>query len=144
MELSVCLSNLTKNGYKLTSQRQALIRLFLENNRTMLSAKEVRDSITHLAGKQASFGNVYDNLYLLCTFGIIGKTEYCGESFFYLKETSEKESVMFICTNCRKIMYFSDGLFDEYLKKEEKEHAYRVISKKFEIYGLYTQCPVSG
>ncbi len=144
MELSVCLSNLTKNGYKLTSQRQALIRLFLENNRTMLSAKEVRDSITHLAGKQASFGNVYDNLYLLCTFGIIGKTEYCGESFFYLKETSEKESVMFICTNCRKIMYFSDGLFDEYLKKEEKEHAYRVISKKFEIYGLCPQCRVSG
>ena len=143
MELSVCLSNLTKNGYKLTSQRQALIRLFLENNRTMLSAKEVRDSITHLAGKQASFGNVYDNLYLLCTFGIIGKTEYCGESFFYLKETSEKESVMFICTNCRKIMYFSDGLFDEYLKKEEKEHAYRVISKKFEIYGLCPQCRVS-
>ena len=144
MELSVYLSNLTKNGYKLTSQRQALIRLFLENNRTMLSAKEVRDSITHLAGKQASFGNVYDNLYLLCTFGIIGKTEYCGESFFYLKETSEKESVMFICTNCRKIMYFSDGLFDEYLKKEEKEHAYRVISKKFEIYGLCPQCRVSG
>ena len=144
MELSVCLTNLTKNGYKLTSQRQALIRLFLENNRTMLSAKEVRDSITHLAGKQASFGNVYDNLYLLCTFGIIGKTEYCGESFFYLKETSEKESVMFICTNCRKIMYFSDGLFDEYLKKEEKEHAYRVISKKFEIYGLCPQCRVSG
>ena len=144
MELSVCLSNLTKNGYKLTSQRQALIRLFLENNRTMLSAKEVRDSITHLAGKQASFGNVYDNLYLLCTFGIIDKTEYCGESFFYLKETSEKESVMFICTNCRKIMYFSDGLFDEYLKKEEKEHAYRVISKKFEIYGLCPQCRVSG
>ena len=144
MELSVCLSKLTKNGYKLTSQRQALIRLFLENNRTMLSAKEVRDSITHLAGKQASFGNVYDNLYLLCTFGIIGKTEYCGESFFYLKETSEKESVMFICTNCRKIMYFSDGLFDEYLKKEEKEHAYRVISKKFEIYGLCPQCRVSG
>ena len=144
MELSVCLSNLTKNGYKLTSQRQALTRLFLENNRTMLSAKEVRDSITHLAGKQASFGNVYDNLYLLCTFGIIGKTEYCGESFFYLKETSEKESVMFICTNCRKIMYFSDGLFDEYLKKEEKEHAYRVISKKFEIYGLCPQCRVSG
>ena len=144
MELSVCLSNLTKNGYKLTSQRQALIRLFLENNRTMLSAKEVRDSITHLAGKQASFGNVYDNLYLLCTFGIIGKTEYCGESFFYLKETSEKESVMFICTNCRKIMYFSDGLFDEYLKKEEKEHAYRVISKKVEIYGLCPQCRVSG
>ena len=144
MELSVCLSNLTKNGYKLTSQRQALIRLFLENNRTKLSAKEVRDSITHLAGKQASFGNVYDNLYLLCTFGIIGKTEYCGESFFYLKETSEKESVMFICTNCRKIMYFSDGLFDEYLKKEEKEHAYRVISKKFEIYGLCPQCRVSG
>lgn len=144
MELSVCLSNLTKNGYKLTSQRQALIRLFLENNRTMLSAKEVRDSITHLAGKQASFGNVYDNLYLLCTFGIIGKTEYCGESFFYLKETSEKESVMFICTNCRKIMYFSDGLFDEYLKKEEKEHAYRVISKKFEIYGLCPQCRVYG
>ena len=144
MELSVCLSNLTKNGYKLTSQRQALIRLFLENNRTMLSAKEVRDSITHLAGKQASFGDVYDNLYLLCTFGIIGKTEYCGESFFYLKETSEKESVMFICTNCRKIMYFSDGLFDEYLKKEEKEHAYRVISKKFEIYGLCPQCRVSG
>ena len=144
MELSVCLSNLTKNGYKLTSQRQALIRLFLENNRTMLSAKEVRDSITHLAGKQASFGNVYDNLYLLCTFGIIGKTEYCGESFFYLKETSEKESVMFICTNCRKIMYFSDGLFDEYLKKEEKEHAYRVISKKFEIYGLCPQCRLSG
>ena len=143
MELSVCLSNLTKNGYKLTSQRQALIRLFLENNRTMLSAKEVRDSITHLAGKQASFGNVYDNLYLLCTFGIIGKTEYCGESFFYLKETSEKESVMFICTNCRKIMYFSDGLFDEYLKKEEKEHAYRVISKKFEIYGLCPQCRLS-
>ena len=144
MELSVCLSNLTKNGYKLTSQRQALIRLFLENNRTMLSAKEVRYSITHLAGKQASFGNVYDNLYLLCTFGIIGKTEYCGESFFYLKETSETESVMFICTNCRKIMYFSDGLFDEYLKKEEKEHAYRVISKKFEIYGLCPQCRVSG
>ena len=66
------------------------------------------------------------------------------ESFFYLKETSEKESVMFICTNCRKIMYFSDGLFDEYLKKEEKEHAYRVISKKFEIYGLCPQCRVSG
>ena len=144
MELSVCLSKLTKNGYKPTSQRKALIRLFLENNRTLFSAKEVREYITHLTGKQASFGNVYDNLYLLCTFGIIGKTEYCGESFFYLKETSEKESVMFICTNCRKIMYFSDGLFDEYLKKEEKEHAYRVISKKFEIYGLCPQCRVSG
>ena len=144
MELSVCLSNLTKNGYKLTSQRQALIRLFLENNRTMLSAKEVRDSITHLAGKQASFGNVYDNLYLLCTFGIIGKTEYCGESFFYLKETSEKESVMFICTNCRKIMYFSNGLFEQFLKKEKEEHAYRTLSQKFEIHGLCPQCRVAG
>ena len=144
MELSVCLSKLTTNGYRLTYQRKALIRLFLENSRKMLTAKEVREYITRLAGKQASFGNVYDNLYLLCTFGIIDKTEYCGESFFYRKEMSEKESVMFICTNCRKFIYFSDGLFDEYLKKEEKEHAYRVISKKFEIYGLCPQCRVSG
>lgn len=144
MELSVCLSKLTKNRYKPTSQRKALIRLFLENSRTMLSAKEVRDYITHLAGKQASFGNVYDNLYLLCTFGIIDKTEYCGESFFYRKEPAEKDLVMFICTHCRKIMYLSNELFGQFLQKEKEEHAYRVLSQKFEIYGLCPQCQLSG
>ena len=144
MELSVCLSKLTKNGYKPTSQRKALIRLFLENNRTLFSAKEVREYITHLTGKQASFGNVYHNLYLLCIFGIIDKTEYCGEAFFYLKEMSQKESVMFICTNCRKIMYFSNGLFEQFLKKEKEEHAYRTLSQKFEIHGLCPQCRVAG
>lgn len=144
MELSVCLSKLTKNGYKPTSQRKALIRLFLENNRTLFSAKEVREYITHLTGKQASFGNVYHNLYLLCIFDIIDKTDYCGESFFYLKEPSKKESVMFICTNCKKIMYFSNGLFEQFLKKEKEEHAYKVINQKFEIYGLCPECQLSG
>lgn len=144
MELSVCLSKLIKNGYKPTSQRKELIQFFLEHSRTMLSAKEVQEYITHLMGKKASFGNIYHNLYLLCTFGIIDKTEYCGESFFYLKEPSEKDSVMFICNNCRKIIYFSNSLFEQALKKEEKEHAYKVSNQKFEIYGFCPQCQLAG
>jgi len=144
MELNVCLSKLTKNGYKSTFQREALITFFLENNRTMLSAKEVWEYVTHLTGKQASFGNVYHNLYLLCAFDIIDKTDYCGEAFFYLKEMSQKKSVLFICTHCRKITYFPNGLLEQTLKKEKKEHAYKVINQKFEIYGLCPECQLSG
>ena len=144
MELSVCLSKLTKNGFKSTFQREALITFFLENNRMMLSAKEVREHITRSTGKQPSFGNVYHNLYLLCAFEIIDKTEYCGEAFFYLKEMSQAKSVLFICTHCRKITYFPNGLLEQALKREEKEHAYKIISQKFELYGLCPQCRLAG
>lgn len=144
MELSICLLQLTKNGYKSTCQRKALIAFFLEKNRTMLSAKEVWEYITHLTGKQASFGNVYHNLYLLCALDIICKTDYCGEAFFYLKEMSQKKSVLFICTHCRKITYFPNSLLEQTLKKEEKEHAYKVTDQKFEIYGFCPDCQQSG
>ncbi len=51
---------------------------------------------------------------------------------------------MFICNNCRKIIYCSNGLFEQALKKEKEEHAYKLINQKFEIYGLCPECRQYG
>lgn len=83
MELSVCLSKLTTNGYRLTYQRKALIRLFLENSRKMLTAKEVREYITRLAGKQASFPGMSTIICICCAHSASStKRNIAGNRFF--------------------------------------------------------------
>ncbi|MBD3264863.1 MAG: transcriptional repressor [Candidatus Omnitrophica bacterium] len=138
---------LKKSGYKVTPARTAIIDL-LSNSKKHLSAEDIFLKI-HNISPNIGLTTVYRTLEVLVETGMVCKLDFGDRRARYeFSQGIEKEKHHhhLVCTNCNRIIDYTDFIEDEIelLKKTEKglskKYKFEIKNHIIQFYGLCNEC----
>ena len=135
---------LQNSQYKLTYQRKVVLDVFVNNPGEHLSAEDVHDKLKAMDA-DIGLATVYRALELLCSkdIGILQKIEFGdGCSRYELNVTKENthQHHHMICTNCHKVIEFSEDMLDDLENDIFKKCQFKVTDHQVKFYGLCKDC----
>ena len=122
-----------EKGIHITPSRKALFNI-LEKSNTHLTIDEI-----YLKAKKTEktlgIATVYRTLNTLCDLGLIEKHEFPNKEITYEISTQKNHHHHIIDVNSNEVLEFKDENIDLILQKIAKEHGYKMLDHKIEIYG---------
>jgi len=132
---------LARREHRLTPQREAIVRLFLERPDEHLSADEV---FTHIRARLPEIGlsTVYRTLELLAELGILQKLDFgAGRSQYELSLPDAGHlHHHLICLRCGKIREFQPDGLEELEEAVARETGFEILDHSLRFYGLCEDC----
>ncbi|PHJ39594.1 Fur family transcriptional regulator [Desulforamulus profundi] len=136
MKVDYYINKLQAKGLKITSQRQEILRVFLESSNHHLSAEEVHGKITEKYPGM-SLDTVYRNLSLLLNLGILTELNFGDrKSLFELNNTEHHHHL--ICTKCGSSQEINFCPL-KFMDSQQVEN-FKIEKHSFEIFGICANC----
>ncbi len=134
-------AKLKEKGYKLTTQRKAIINVFLKNQSSHLSPEEIYDVVRD-DYPDIGLATVYRTLQLLDQLNIIYKVNFDdGCSRYELNlDTEDHQHHHLICIGCGKVREVKIDLLDSLEAQIEKEGNFKVIDHNVKFFGYCSDC----
>lgn len=134
-------ARLKEKGYKLTTQRKAIINVFLMNQSCHLSPEEIYDVVRN-DYPDIGLATVYRTLQLLEQLNIVYKVNFDdGCSRYELNLDSEDhQHHHLICTKCGKVQEVKLDLLESLENQIEKEGNFRVVDHNVKFFGYCKNC----
>lgn len=131
---------LRHHSYKLTPQRQTILKAFLENEDQHLSAEDTFMMVKHNY-PDIGLATVYRTLDLLAELGILQRNDFGdGRSRYEFNRKEEHHHHHLICIQCGEVSEFDDDLLESLEAIIEKRNGYHVIDHDLKFYGYCKQC----
>jgi len=131
---------LKSKQYKLTTQRQKVLRIFEENPNTHLSAEDVYNML-HAEDKSIGLATIYRTLELLYDMGILKKLNFGdGRARYEIDDGSSAPHHHLLCVSCDKIIEFDYDLFAILEKEVVKKHGFQVLEHNVTFLGQCKDC----
>lgn len=128
---------LTKQGYKNTKSRKAIIEV-LERTKTPISAEEIFLEIRE-QGSTANLSTVYRTLELMEKKGLVNKTIMTeGKARYELTSNEHRHHLM--CTGCSRIVPIDCCPIEKLENDVEKKTKFDITGHRLELYGLCPEC----
>ncbi|HDG62347.1 MAG: transcriptional repressor [Thermotoga sp. 4484_232] len=133
-------SELKKRKYRMTVQREAVLRVFMESDDKHLGAEDV---YRILLGKKyrISKATVYRTIELLTDLGFLRKLDFGDGMYRY--EIVERDNAYhqhLICKECGRIVEINDELVKELIERLEKETGFSIDTHDIKFYGVCSKC----
>ncbi len=132
---------LLNKGYKLTPQREATLRVLLENEKDHLNAEEVYLLVKH---KYPNIGlaTVYRSLELLSELHIVEKINFGdgGARFDLRSDDQPHMHHHLICTRCGKVEEIKEDWLLPMEKRIEREFGFKVSDHRLDFHGVCREC----
>ncbi len=132
------ISNLKKQGHKITKVRLEIIKILLESN-TPLS---ITDLIDKLSSKnlKPNKTTVYREIEFLGNQGLVSGVDF-GEGKKRYEGSSEEHHHHIVCVNCKKVkdIHMEKDL-DKLMEKIAKQVNYKAVGHSLEFFGLCPAC----
>ncbi|MCS1350832.1 Fur family transcriptional regulator [Mechercharimyces sp. CAU 1602] len=132
---------LSSHSYKLTPQREATVRVLLENEEEHLSAEDV-----YLLVKEKSpeigLATVYRTLELLSELSIIHKLNF-GDGvtrYEFRAEGAEHHHHHLICLHCGTVDEIVDDWLGEVEERVERELNFYIVDHRLTFHGVCHRC----
>lgn len=131
---------LRSRGYRLTPQREAIIRVILENIDMHLTAEEL---YTILKKDHPGIGiaTVYRSLDLLSKEKIMNELDF-ADGYSRYEFGGQKHHHHLVCLGCGKVVEFSDNLLERVEKSIGEKHDFHIIGHHLKLYGYCSDCSV--
>lgn len=126
---------LKKRGYKLTKQREAILDVLEELDKSLMTAQEIFKRVVKI-NPGTNFSTVYRNLDILAQEGIIRRVTFGQEASYYELIFDGKHHHHLICKGCGKIQC------TDYcpIKDMPEEDGFRATEHRLEIFGFCREC----
>lgn len=130
-----------EEGYKLTTQRRAILDAIVENHEKHLSSEEVYD-IVKAKYPEIGIATVYRTLQLLEKLNIIYRVNFDdGYNRYELCYDSEShQHHHLICLKCGKVMEVKLDLLESLEHQIEKENEFKIIDHNVKFFGYCSDC----
>lgn len=140
LDINMLNSLLAKNGYKITSQREIIFQVMLDNMGKHLSPEEIYE-IVNKVDKDIGIATVYRTLLLFEELGIVYKDDFDDNRNRYELSSDEKHHHHhLICKNCNSIIEVKYDLLDEIEDYIKKEYGFAITDHDLKFYGLCQDC----
>jgi len=132
---------LMSSGFKLTSQREATVRVLLQHEADHLGAEEVFMRVKE-NNPEIGMATVYRTLELLADLHIVEKMNFGdGIARFDLRgDDHEHMHHHLICAVCGKLKEIKDDWLLELEQRLEREYGFTVLDHRLDFTGKYQTC----
>ena len=136
-ELEILKQHLSKNGLKLTRQRENILTTFLKMEH--VTAEQM---YRLLSKKDPHIGlaTVYRTLKLLCDTGL-AQEQHFGSQTQFDNVAHKGHHDHLICTVCDKIIEFENCQIEELQEEVARKNGFTIRTHKLELYGTPMQLP---
>ena len=142
MTMDVLKQRLKSNKHKLTTQRRAVLDVFIDHPGEHLRADEVHELLREQS-QDIGLATVYRSLELLAELGILQKMDF-GERFsrYEIRTVTpdEHQHHHMICMKCNKVFEFQDDLLDKLEKDISKKSGFKIVDHQVIFYGYCKDC----
>lgn len=139
-QYEIICDRLRNNSYKLTPQRQTILRTFLDNADRHLSAEDVYSLVKH-DYPDMGLATVYRTLDLLAELGILQKNDFGdGRSRYEFTRKDVHNHHHLICMNCGAVSEFDDDLLESLEAVIFKRIHFKVVDHDLKFYGYCQKC----
>ncbi len=131
---------LQEKSYKITPQRQMILKVLLDNADKHLSAEEVH-YIAKQRDPEIGLATVYRTLEILDNINILHKIDFGDGCIRY--EFSDKDAHNhhhLICINCGRVIEFNDDLLETLETWIEKKTKFEVTNHQLKFFGYCKDC----
>ena len=132
---------LHKASYKLTPQREATVRVLLENESDHLSAEDVYLKVKDKA-PEIGLATVYRTLELLAELKVVDKINFGdGVARFDLRKEGAKHfHHHMVCMECGAVDEIEEDLLEDVEKRVEKEFDFKILDHRLTFHGICHRC----
>ncbi|KGX92237.1 Fur family transcriptional regulator [Pontibacillus halophilus JSM 076056 = DSM 19796] len=132
---------LHSQSYKLTPQREATVRVLLENEEDHLSAEDVYLLVKEKA-PEIGLATVYRTLELLTELKVVDKINFGdGVSRYDLrKEGAEHFHHHLVCVECGSVEEIEEDLLTEVEVQVERDFGFQVKDHRLTFHGICRNC----
>lgn len=134
-------TQLAAKGYKLTEQRNATLRVLLENEQDHLSAEEIFMLVRKKYPK-IGIATVYRVLELFCELHIVEKMNF-GDGVARFDLRSDEHEHMhhhLICKECGEVREIKEDWLQMLEKRLEREYGFTVTDHRLDFIGSFHNC----
>lgn len=134
--------HIAKHHLKVTKERSAILRAFIEAERHVTAEELYR----MMREKHASIGlaTIYRTLNLFCECGLAEQRQFGDGHARYELTYNVNHHDHLVCTQCKKITEFENMDIEKLQEKVAKAHRFTIYSHKLELYGLCSDCAKSN
>lgn len=136
-ELKILREHIRRQGLKQTTQREAILRIFLELP-DYLTVDQVGREV-QARDRRIGLSTVYRSLKLFVEAGLAREHQFLHGKACYEKAHGVAPSNYLICTQCHKVQAFRDPLIDAVRDKVSKGLGFKPTHNRLEVYGLCAQ-----
>ena len=129
---------LKKQELKYTRQRKDIVD-FIFKIHGHFEVESLLDQL-HRKEVKVSRGTVYSSIKLLVGSGLIRKIRTPQNQVFYEHVFGHDHHDHLICTNCQKVIEFSDDIIETRQIEVAAEYGFKVLSHAHNLYGLCSDC----
>ncbi|MFC4808418.1 Fur family transcriptional regulator [Paenibacillus sp. GCM10023250] len=132
---------LQSQGYKLTPQREATVRVLLENEEDHLSAEDVFMLVKDIA-PEIGLATVYRTLELLSELHVVEKLNFGdGVARYDLRTDNNKHHHHhLICVQCGTMSEILEDWLGPLEERLEKEYGFTVVDHRLDFQGVCKNC----
>jgi Fur family ferric uptake transcriptional regulator len=132
---------LLSQGYKLTPQREATVRVLLENEEDHLSAEDVFMLVKDKA-PEIGLATVYRTLELLSEMHIVEKMNFGdGVARYDLRnDSSHHHHHHLICMQCGTVDEIMEDWLTPLEERLENEYSFKVLDHRLDFHGICRRC----
>lgn len=131
--------SLRSQGFRITPQRVAIVD-YIINTDSHPSAEELYQTIKRKY-PMVSLATVYKTLELLTKLGIVKELSFPDGARY---DANSETHINLVCMKCGRIEDVDEKSLEELELKIAKRSKYRIVSKRFELYGYCSQCQSKG
>ncbi len=130
-----------ENGYKLTTQRRAILDVIIENHDKHLNPEEIYD-IVKIKYPEIGIATVYRTLQLLEKLNIIYRLNFDdGYNRYELNYSSENHHHHhLICLKCGKVTEVKMDLLENLETQIEVENGFKIVDHNVKFFGYCIDC----
>ena len=137
-EIEVLEDYISKHNLKITHQRRAVLKAFLESE-NHVSVEELYNTISKSESK-IGLATVYRTLSLLTKSGLASEMDFGDGQKRYEHSYKHAHHDHMICTECGKIIEFIHPLIEKYQEEVAMENGFKITSHKLDLFGLCNDC----
>jgi Fur family ferric uptake transcriptional regulator len=130
--------HITKHHLKITKEREAILRAFMEAQRHV-TAEELHDEMK-AKGLAIGIATVYRTLNLFCQCGLAEQRQFGDSHTRYELTYNVTHHDHLICTQCHQIIEFENPDIERLQEDVAARHNFTIYRHKLELYGLCAAC----
>ncbi len=132
-------NKLSAHSYRLTSQRESILKVFIMNQGKHFNAEELLSEVKKI-NPDLGLATIYRNLELFCTLGITHQLDFNNTYKYYELNLQEKHHHHFVCKECGKIIEFNDQVLGEFEDRLEQEYNFQIFDHRIKFFGICQNC----
>src|SRR5699024_6930317 len=136
---------LQQSSYKLTPQREATLRVLIENEKDHLSAEDVYLKVKDKS-PEIGLATVYRTLELLAELKVVDKINFGdGVTLFDLRKEGAKHfHHHLVCMECGKVEEIEEDLLPRVEERVENEFEFKILDHRLTFHGICASCQAKG